>query len=452
MPLEGKKLKVNNAMRQVIVSIVLLVAAVTAAFTTSFPSKKKPNVILIMADDLGYETLGINGGISYNTPVLDSLAANGILFSHCVSQPLCTPSRVKIMTGLYNYRNYDRFGHLSDDQKTFGNLFKDAGYKTCIVGKWQLNGLSYKNEVKNWADNTRPVHFGFDNYCLWQLTKAGKEGERYADPLIEKDGKVLLSKNDDYGPDIFSDYILDFVEKNKDQPFFVYYPMVLVHDPFVPTPDSKNWSDRSERYTQDTLYFRDMVQYMDKIVGRITYKLKELNLDQNTIIIFTGDNGTSVRITTQTREGMIKGDKGNTTTAGTHVPLLVNWGRNIKTPFMYTDLVEFSDFYSTFADLLGIKVKVDGKSFWDVISGKSKKPYRTTATVYYDPKWGTLGQYKNLFVRSKDYKLYQDNKFIDLINDPLEKNPLSDNQLTEAQNSEKQKLTQELKRHPKVPL
>ena len=147
--------------------------------------KEMPNVILIMADDMGYECLGAYGSTEYNTPNLDKMAEEGILFEHCYSQPLCTPSRVKIMTGKYNYRNYEYFGYLNENQHTIGNLMKDAGYSTCIVGKWQLNGISYKNEIPEWNDNERPNKFGFDEYCLWQLTQARSHGERYSNPLIE---------------------------------------------------------------------------------------------------------------------------------------------------------------------------------------------------------------------------------------------------------------------------
>ena len=103
---------------------------------------RRPNVILIMADDMGYECLSSNGSLSYKTPVLDALAEEGIRFTNCYSQPLCTPSRVKIMTGKYNYRNYEKFGYLNPDELTFGTVMKNAGYKTCIAGKWQLNGIS----------------------------------------------------------------------------------------------------------------------------------------------------------------------------------------------------------------------------------------------------------------------------------------------------------------------
>ena len=100
---------------------------------TSKMIKQRPNVILIMTDDLGYETIGANGGSSYQTPAIDLLAANGMRFEHCYAQPLCTPTRVQLMTGIYNVRNYVRFGLLEPGQTTFGHLFKEAGYSTCIV-------------------------------------------------------------------------------------------------------------------------------------------------------------------------------------------------------------------------------------------------------------------------------------------------------------------------------
>ena len=106
--------------------------------------KRTPNVILILADDIGFEGLSVNGSLSYKTPFLDELASKGINFSNAISQPLCTPSRVKIMTGKYNYKNYDYFTHLNINEKTFGHLFREKGYKTAVVGKWQLNALKIK--------------------------------------------------------------------------------------------------------------------------------------------------------------------------------------------------------------------------------------------------------------------------------------------------------------------
>ncbi len=403
-----------------------------------------------MADDMGYECLSANGSTSYKTPNIDRLASDGIRFSKCISQPLCTPSRVKIMTGLYNYRNYDYFGHLDTKQYTFGNLMQDAGYATCITGKWQLNGAYHKDEILDWNDNTKPNQFGFDEYCLWQVTKAGREGGRYANPLIEQNGKMLKRNDEDYGPHIFSEYIIEFIERNKDKPFFVYYPMVLVHDPFVPTPDSKEWINDDIRNKNDTTYFKDMVAYTDKIVGEIITKLEELNIDDNTIIIFTGDNGTHPTIRSTTIEGNVQGGKGNTIDAGTHVPLIISWPKEIKKGFIYKDLIEFSDFFPTFADIVEKEVGSDGKSFYSLLKGREYEA-RETAFVHYDPQWGKkVNQYRNQFVRTLDYKLYQDGRFFNLAKDKLEKTPLNTDSLQENELIIKTALEKELKRHPNL--
>ncbi len=405
--------------------IFVLLLSLVPLFTEDTPAPDpRPNVILIMADDMGYECLGSYGS-HYATPVLDSLAGAGLRFTNAISQPLCTPSRVKLMTGLRNFRNYTHFGHLARNQHTVGNLMKDAGYATLIAGKWQLNGI-YSKEPDA-SDPTVPQAFGFDEYSLWQLTRNKTEtAERYARPLIEKNGQVLGQEANQYGPDLFVDHIVDFMERKKSEPFFVYYPMVLVHDPFVPTPDSEEWADSGQRYRQDTAYFREMVSYADKMVGRIVRKVQQLGLD-NTVIIFTGDNGTYPSIYTPTRHGIIQGGKGTPTDAGTKVPLLVSWPEKIKQGRVTDGLVEFSDFYATLADLTHqTNVFTDGISFKNVIDG-APDTRRESVMVYYDPQWGKFQ--KALFVRDKRYKLYHDGKFFDLNNDVLEKNPLRPDKL-----------------------
>ncbi len=429
------------------ISIVLL-----ALFTYSCSSKveeDKPNVVLIMVDDMGYECVSAYGSTSYSTPNIDKIAEQGIQFSNCVSQPLCTPSRVKIMTGKYNYSNYDYFGHLNLSEYTFGNMMKEAGYETCIAGKWQLNGLAYKDDIKDWNDPTRPNKFGFDEYCLWQLTKTAREGERFSNPLIEANGKVLERDINAYGPDIFANFIMDFIERKKDKPFFVYYPMVLVHDPFVPTPDSPEWTNREIRYKNDTAYFKDMVAYMDKIVGKITNKLEALDLDENTMVIFTADNGTHPTIQSRIGDELMIGGKGKTTDAGTHVPLIVYWPKQIKEKQVYTNLIEFSDFFATLADLTEKNAKSDGKSFYPLLVGEDYKP-RETAFVHYDPRWGSnVSQYRNQFVRTLEYKLYPDGSFYNLVKDKLERHPLCYDSLTRDELVTRATLEKELKKHPK---
>ncbi|HOO98658.1 MAG TPA: sulfatase-like hydrolase/transferase [Bacteroidales bacterium] len=409
--------------------------------------KIPPNVILIMADDMGYECLGCYGSTSYRTPVLDSLASQGMLFGQCHSQPLSTPSRVKLMTGLYNYRNYDYFDHLANGQYTFGNLMREAGYSTCIAGKWQLNGISYKEEIPYWNDTTRTHKFGFDEYCLWQYTKARSEGERYSKPLIEQNGRILATGQDDYGPDIFADYILDFIERKKDQPFFVYYPMALVHDPFVPTPLSDDWEAAENRYKKDTAYFKDMVSYADRNVGRIVNKLKELDLGKNTLLIFTGDNGTATAIYSRTKTGIIRGGKGNTKDAGTHVPLILCWPAYVEKGSVYDGLIEFSDFFATLADIAGKEVECDGHSFYRLLTGSGYEP-RKTLSVHYDPRWGNNSVNRNQFVRTLEHKLYLDGRFFDLSDDILETRPLNTDSLSVKERESYVFLKKELDRHP----
>ncbi|MEN8187759.1 MAG: sulfatase-like hydrolase/transferase [Bacteroidota bacterium] len=433
-------------------TIIRILIIFTTLFISSCKTNEdvnKPNVILIMVDDMGYECIGSYGSTSYETPNIDQIASQGILFSNCIAQPLCTPSRVKIMTGKYNYRNYDYFGHLNLSEYTFGNIMQDAGYETCIAGKWQLNGLRYKDKITDWNDNTRPNKFGFDEYCLWQLTKGRGDGERYGDPLLEQNGEILDKDVNDYGPDIFANYILDFIERKKDKPFFVYYPMVLVHDPFVPTPDSDKWDNQEVRYRNDTTYFKDMVAYTDKIVGKITNKLKELDLDENTILIFTADNGTHPTVYSQLANETIQGAKGNTINTGVHVPLIVYWPSQIKKGRVFNSLIEFSDFFPTLADIVETKVTSDGKSFYPLLIGEKYAP-RETAFVHYDPRWGkNVNQYRNQFARTLGYKLYQDGSFYNLEKDKLEKNPLRPDSLGSGTLDIRTTLENELKKHPK---
>ena len=166
------------------------------------------------------------------------------------------------------------------------------------------------------------------------MTKTKDFGERFANPLIEQNGKFLDRNKDLYGPDIVSDYAIDFIQRNKEKPFFLYYPMLLAHNPFVPTPDSKEWSNPNLRYKTNNLFFKDMVEYMDKIVGKIIQEIKAQGLEDNTLIIFLGDNGTNRTLVTKTVNGDVKGAKGNTITHGVHVPLIASWPTKIKKPII----------------------------------------------------------------------------------------------------------------------
>ena len=268
--------------------IFSLQATIAGSPVLSLP---KPNIVLIMADDLGLETMGSYGGTSYKTPNLDRLAANGARFEHCYAQPICTPSRVQLMTGQYNVRNYTKFGLLPRDEITFAHRLKAEGYATCIAGKWQLG-----------REKDAPQHFGFDEALLWQHTRDGRmkiDGtrvdKRYENPILEKNGEPLVYDDGEFAPDLMVDFILDFIERKTEQPFLVYYPMILTHCPFVPTPHSEDWDPTnpgSSTHKGDKTYFGDMVEYVDHLVGKIEAELDRHGLLENTYLIFTGDNGT----------------------------------------------------------------------------------------------------------------------------------------------------------------
>jgi len=392
-----------------------------------------PNVILIMADDMGFECLGTYGSAEYKTPVLDKMAQEGVKFNQAYSQPLCTPSRVKIMTGKHNFRNYSHFGYLNPQEKTFGNLFQAAGYKTMIAGKWQLNGIYH--DLPGNQDNTRPFEFGFDEYCLWQVTKQKKNGERFADPLIEQNGELISNLEGQYGPDIFTDYILNFIDQNQDSAFFIYYPMVLVHDPFVVTPDSEEWGSIENRYQQDTSYFADMMEYTDKLVGKIFDKLRETGLEENTFVIFTADNGTHVTINSSMEDGReIQGAKGSTIEYGFRVPMIAKWPGKIQTGSEVDHLIDFNDILPTITEVADINLtdfSTDGRSFLPLLMGQDYTP-KEHLYIFYEPKWGKW-KGRSEYAFNQDYKLYADGSFYHIAVDKLEKNPISFESATEEQ-------------------
>jgi len=387
-----------------------------------------------MADDMGYETLGVYGGSSYKTPNLDQLANDGMRFDHCYSTPLCTPSRVQIMTGKYNFRNYIGFGLLDPDAKTFGHYLKDEGYSTFIGGKWQLLGNEHQQKLAGGKVGTTPEKAGFDDFCLWQIDQ---RGSRYKDPLLSTN-TGLIKFEDKFGPDIFVDYIEKFMDENKEGPMFIYYPMVLTHDPFVPTPENPDFDgfDATAK-VNDTLYFGEMVQYMDKLVGRIMQKVETLGIEDNTLLLFVGDNGTDRDVTSLWNGTSITGNKGYTTDAGTHVPLIAHWKGKIKKGSINDNLIDFTDFLPTFMEVATAKAldhtQTDGVSFYPQLLGNNDNT-RDWIFCHYEPNWGNFNPRR--YVQNNRWKLYGHGEFYDLENDILEQNPLD----TGIQNEEVQTI------------
>ena len=404
---------VRTIISMALVGAVFFVAVFSAAVPSVVGAATQPNVVLILVDDFGYECVGANGGTSYRTPQLDKLAAGGMRFENCHVQPLCTPTRLQLMTGQYNVRNYTRFRHFDTTQTTFAQLFRQAGYKTCIAGKWQLG-----------QDLKLPAHFGFDQYCLWQLDR---RPPRYANPGLEIDGKRVDYSHGEYGPDIVNAYALDFIASHKDQPFFLYYPMMLTHDPYQPTPDSPDWDPKAigEQVNKDPKHFAEMVAYADKHVGTVVSALDKHGLRENTLLIVVGDNGTKRGHPSQMGSRTVLGGKGTTLHTGTHVPLIASWPGVIPAGRHSKDLVDSTDFLPTLCAAAEVSIPkqltLDGHSFLPQLRGQQGSP-REWIYCWYAREGGAVAEKE--FAMNQGYKLYRDAQFFDLTHDAEEQRPL----------------------------
>lgn len=429
-------------------------------FSRLLIATNQPNVILIMADDVSWECFGCYGGQDYDTPRIDRLASEGIRFEHCYSTPICTPSRVKLMTGKYGFRNYTHFGYLNPQERTFGQMMQEAGYKTAIAGKWQLNGLY--NQLPGHQDPSRPQKAGFDESLLWQVTrgKGGDGGERFWSPPLERNGKFLSKESNagSYGPDLLTDFVCEFIEENRSDPFFVYYPMVLVHDPFVPTPHTVGDQEISHDLNRapkgnaaKKKNFVAMVQYMDHLIGRITDTVDRLGLGEDTIILFTADNGTNTGIRSQWNGREIKGGKAGMKDNGTHVPLVARWTGHTPQGLVLQDLIDFTDFYATLLDVAGKKKDekepFDGRSFFPQLNGETGHP-REWVLCHYQCYWNKQpGQ----FARTAKYKLYRDGRYFDVPIDLDELNDIGEEEMTGEAARVRRELEHLLMMCPPVP-
>lgn len=422
------------------------------SYQSSINAQKKPNVIFILSDDVGFNLLSVNGNKSYTTSNIDSMAHHGINFTHCEGTPLCSPSRCMLLTGKYNFRNYSNWGYMNDSEKTFGNVMQDAGYKTGFFGKLQLQFSPER--MKNW---------GFNTYTLFEFTGDATEISRYKNPtLVDNNGKVadslVASK---YCDDVLTNRLLNFIDSNSSNPFFIYYSMSIAHKPFSPTPEDSaftSWNPKNKN--SDTSFFGSMIKHMDIEVGLILDKLAKTGLDKNTIVIFAGDNGTPLEVFYDAdAEGEdVEGEKRSTTEGGTHVPLIAYWASHIQKGQVNDDLIDFSDFLPTFAEAAGIKNLspygvIDGLSFYSRMLGiedTSKKEL----FMHYDAHPGFEPLHR--WVRNKNYKLYQGlnggtYKFYNIRQDKKEKNPLNNDDLTTEEKEIKKRFKHLLDSMPTWP-
>lgn len=426
--------------------------AIDAGQTADAALVPKLNIIIILADDLGYEVPNYTGGQSYETPNINMLAAGGTQFTHCHSSPLCSPSRFMMLTGKYNFRNYYEWGTMNLDQRTIANVAKKAGYTTCVAGKWQLD-----------HGDTAVKTFGFDKYCIdIPFNNVEERIKVYKNPEIYENGNFLpdsLTANK-YGQNIFRDYIFDFIDKNKTKPFFIYWTPNLPHRPWGPTPDDPEyatWSRNSDTFA-DTIFFPSMVKYLDKMVGQLILKLRSSNLEQKTVVFFVGDNGTETHLYSTFNGEVVRGGKALTYEAGTHVPLVAYCPGKVPAGDINNTLIDFTDFMPTIADIVQTSVPLsygvmDGVSFAPKQIRQDNKVKESIFCHYYPHPEGVKNNYDSLarWMQNATYKRYDTSShtrragnFYNFVTDPLELTPILPAQMTLEQKQLNQNFLQKM--------
>jgi arylsulfatase A len=279
----------------------------------------------------------------------------------------------------------------------------------------------------------------------WE-NKRNQKTSRYWHPSIVENGQYRPTTENDYGPDLFTQFIVDFIEKNQREEFFVYYPMALAHAPFYPTPHSKDLAT-ADKFKNDDRYFGDMVAYTGVCVTRILDQLDKLGLAENTLVLFTTDNGTNRGLVSQQGARIVPGGKALPIDAGCHAPLLAVWKGKIQPGATCHDLIEFSDFLPTIAALGQARLPtdrvLDGVSFLPQLQGERGNP-RAAIFMHYDkdPQAKRPNTKRIRFAFDGHYKLYLDGLMYHVANDVDEERPLN----TAALSSETQAARERLQK------
>ena len=397
--------------------------AMISALLAMPAAAQQPNIVLILADDVGREVLGCYGGTSYETPNIDRLAADGNRYVHAYTMPVCHPTRICLLTGRYPFRlGNPPWGSFprSAEGRTLAQVFKRASYATAVVGKWQLALLK--------DDLQQPHRMGFDEYCLY----GWHEGPWYYEPHIWQNGRLRTDVRDRYGPDVICEYVIDFIERNKSGPFFAFYSMSLCH---AETNDLDEPAPVGPHGRYDT--YAEMVGKMDERVGRVVDTLDRLGLRKSTLILYTTDNGTAARtlidaegdeliyepVVSRMGNREIPGGKATLTDWGTRVPLITNWPGTIQSGQVSDELVDVSDIFPSLADVAAAPlpegVQLDGHS--------------VPAQLHHGAvprRWVFTEHEGQCFVRSQRWKLYNDGRFYDMAADPDESKPLTEGSLS----------------------
>lgn len=343
---------------------------------SAIANERKPNIVYMLADDLGYGDLGCYGQQQIKTPHIDQLAAEGIRFTdHYSGAPVCAPARCVLLTGLHtghcpirNNKALKQEGNVPIPQSylTLGEVMKKAGYATGAFGKW---GQGFPGSEGD------PVKRGFDLFYGYNCQREAHN--YYPDHLWRNTERVLLSGNQgqqerEYSHDLIVDEALAFIRKHHDRPFFVYLPFTIPHTKFqVPELGDYGSNDWQKNHQIQAA----MISRMDRDVGRLMALLKELQQDQNTLVIFTSDNGphgSSGTLQKFQAAGPLRGKKGATYEGGIRVPFVARWPGNIAPGTVSDHPSGFQDMLPTFAELAGGQVpkNLDGISVVPTLLGK----------------------------------------------------------------------------------
>lgn len=378
----------------------------------------RPNIIFILADDLGLDGVSCYGADAHKTPNIDRLAASGTRFQTCYAAPLCGPSRCLLMTGRYAFRTGGLTnaswhkggpGALSKDEWSIAKVLKQAGYATGQSGKWRQMG-------------EMPGDWGFDEY----LTDQNAGGVYWNGGYIKNGTAVNARGQGTYNPDLLQQFSIDFITRHKDGPFFLYYAMHLVHTPTVHTPDSPPEDGRAR--------YDDNIKYVDKQVGALMAELEKLGLREKTLVIFSGDNGTAHFYPSTVNGRALNGCKASMLEGGSRVPFIASWPGVTPAGKVSQDIVSFADPLPTFAELAGAKlpdgVKIDGRSLAPQVLGEKGTP-REWAYVQLGRQW---------FVREPGFKLNERGELFDMGDAPFAEKPVAPTADTDASRAARARL------------
>jgi len=381
--------------------------------------KKPPNVILILTDDQGWGDLSLNGNQDINTPNIDQLGKSGARFDHFFVSPVCSPTRAEILTGRHHVRGgvYSTSAggeRLNIDEQTIAEVFKLEGYQTAAYGKWH-NGMQAP-----FHPNSR----GFDDYYGFCSGHWGN----YYNPLLEHNGNLV--KGDGFIINDLTQHGIDFIKKNKNQPFFLYLPYNTPHSPMqVPDRFWEKYKDKELSQEGSSGPFKNQIEIdharaalamcenIDWNVGRILDQLQISNLKENTIVIYLSDNGPNGN---RWNEGM-KGRKGSTDEGGVRSPMIINWPGKIPQGKIIKEIASGIDLLPTLKDLAGIKLKskkpLDGISLHPLLMEEPNKWENRYIYNYWKGK---------MSVRNQNYRLGNEGQLFDMVKDPKQTTDVSE--------------------------